>query len=67
MLCVNCLKLGSVPSTVRKCCKCNEQIHNNISVICDGCSSKEKICSVCLKKTQRSLPITNKCKACGQK
>lgn len=49
MLCSNCSKLANVASN-KKCIRCQGNINNNLSVICDFCSSTEKQCSVCIKK-----------------
>lgn len=50
MLCPNCSKLVFL-NTKRKCVRCQNEVLNNISVLCETCSNVDKICSVCLKKT----------------
>lgn len=49
MLCTNCVKLAFVQSN-KSCIRCQGNVNNNISVLCDSCSSSDKKCSVCLKK-----------------
>lgn len=54
MFCTNCSKLA-VLVTNKKCLRCGGIILNNISVICESCSSSNKQCSVCLKKISVEL------------
>ncbi len=49
MLCPNCSKLAILHST-RQCVRCQGTVLNNISVLCESCSTNHKQCSVCLKK-----------------
>lgn len=71
MLCTSCSKL-SMMHVSRKCIKCQGQILNNISCICENCSNSEKLCSVCLKKIYLEKHIGyNKvfnggCRSCGK-
>ena len=51
MLCVNCAKLVLL-NLNKKCIKCQGSVFNNLSILCESCSAKEKQCSVCLKKIQ---------------
>jgi len=49
MLCPNCSKL-SMTYTTKICVRCQGSINNNLSCICDNCSTSESVCSICLKK-----------------
>jgi len=68
MLCLTCSKL-SVLSSKRICLRCKGGIYNNMSVVCDNCSNKEQLCSICLKKifnsNNRIRPKSN-CSSCGK-
>ena len=67
MLCASCSNLAFLQCN-KKCNKCQGQVYNNVSVICEPCSSSEGICSVCLKKNKNSKTIPYKglsCKTCG--
>ena len=57
MFCPNCLKLAYL-HTKKPCLKCQGEVLNTISVLCEFCSNTEKICAVCLKKVNNSA--TNK-------
>jgi hypothetical protein len=48
MLCSNCSKLALLNSN-KTCVRCKGSVLNNIAVLCDGCSIKEKKCAVCVK------------------
>jgi hypothetical protein len=67
MICPNCLRLALLTAN-RKCMRCQGDVFNNLSVICDGCSDKDRQCSVCLKKI---VPPANRNKSqgcgCGSK
>jgi len=68
MFCANCSKL-SILYTSRICIRCNGIVLDNISVLCEQCSSSEGLCSACLKKINNQL---NKlryrgCNKCGSK
>jgi hypothetical protein len=63
MLCPNCMKLAMLHSN-KICVRCQGQIINNISVLCETCSNKEKQCSVCLKKIIPQA-IRNAGRGCG--
>lgn len=71
MYCLNCSKLVFLPLN-KKCIKCQGIVKNNISVLCETCSSQEKICSSCLKKIYQTIDnphmrhILSGCKACGR-
>lgn len=68
MLCSNCSKLSFL-YTNKICIKCQSAVLNNISVLCEQCSSSNLICSVCLKKIINNNSISNKiggCKSCGR-
>lgn len=67
MLCSACSKL-LIKHTQKKCMRCNGEVLNNISCLCDHCSNDSKQCSACLKKVQQQ-PIKNKggCGSCGGK
>lgn len=64
MLCSNCSKL-SILHTKRTCIKCQGEVFNNISVLCDFCSLTDKMCAICLKKMQNSLADKLKNAGCG--
>ena len=53
MLCPTCSKLAVVYLN-KKCIRCQGGVLQNISVICDTCSSREKQCSACLKKVDNN-------------
>lgn len=67
MLCNSCSKLLALPSQ-KMCLRCRGTILLNLSVICDGCSMAEKMCSICLKKLVEAVgrikPRGN-CGSCG--
>lgn len=69
MFCSNCSKL-SYMHTKKNCIKCQAVVFNNISTICERCSSSDLVCSVCLKKISNNNFVANKnigfgCKSCG--
>ncbi len=69
MLCGNCSKLAFL-NTNKNCIRCNGDVYNNISVLCETCSNTEKVCSVCIKKTQNISHIKfvkAGCHSCGSK
>jgi hypothetical protein len=69
MLCVNCSKLSFL-NTKKHCIRCDGDVYNNISVLCEICSNTEKVCSVCIKKTQNISKIKSfnvGCHSCGSK
>lgn len=51
--------------------KCQGSVQQNISILCEVCSSTSKSCSACLRKIYKGLgnPIYNSrnsgCKSCG--
>lgn len=49
MLCSNCSKLA-IHHLKKKCIHCQGEVLQNISVVCDRCSSQTKQCSACLRK-----------------
>lgn len=49
MLCTNCSKLAILYCN-KKCLRCQSNVLQNISVICEACSKQNKQCSACLKK-----------------
>ena len=66
MLCFNCSKLNYM-YTNKSCLRCQADVFTNIAVICDRCSSTEKTCAACLKKTDnftRNKKNTG-CRSCG--
>lgn len=66
MFCQACTKLA-ILFTNRTCVRCQGNITNNISCICDKCSNEQNICSCCLKK-MINLNIkkpSGGCKSCG--
>ena len=50
MFCANCSKLAMIPSAKKPCHRCQKDVTINLSVICEGCSFKDKVCTVCLRK-----------------
>lgn len=66
MLCVNCSKLAFL-SLIKNCIKCHGTVNNNLSVLCESCSSSERQCSVCLKKIHNPAPPGYKGCGCGKK
>jgi len=66
MLCPNCSKLA-ILNTERTCLRCKGKILNNLSCICDRCSTEQNMCSICLKRLTKPLDIKTRrgCKACG--
>lgn len=69
MLCTNCSKLALL-YTKKSCIKCQGDVLNNISVLCETCSNVDKVCAVCLKKVQTYLVNKLKnggCSACRNK
>ena|SRR5271157_1433910 len=70
MLCSSCSKL-QILYTNKTCMKCQGNVQQNISILCEACSSTSKSCSACLRKIYRGLsnPIYNArgggCKSCG--
>lgn len=65
MMCINCSKLAFL-FTNKQCLSCQGEVIVTIAVICEFCSLTNKICSVCLKKTQSTVPIRGGCN-CGNK
>lgn len=61
MLCYNCNSLSFL-FTKKKCVKCQGEANTNLSVLCESCSSKNKVCAFCLKKIE---PIRNKSGKCN--
>lgn len=66
MLCSNCAKLARL-YTKKFCMRCQGEVLINISVLCEFCSSTEKMCSVCLKKIVPPTSHVNKGCNCGKK
>ncbi len=70
MLCSNCASLA-IKTGNKKCRNCKSDIYDNLSVICSACSSRDLVCSVCLKKVYlNSAPrqtLGSGCKACRRK
>lgn len=67
MICHNCSSL-SFMYTKKKCVRCTGETITNLSILCEACSLKDKICAVCLKKIvpQNKRVVTGKCN-CGGK
>jgi hypothetical protein len=64
MLCSNCSKLAFLQAT-KYCARCHGNVTNNISVLCEKCSSTAKQCAVCLKKIIVAVTASRKCN-CGR-
>lgn len=54
MFCAQCSNLV-ILHTNKVCARCQGNITNNLSCICDKCSSDQKICSICLKKMSLNI------------
>lgn len=70
MFCPQCLKL-SILNTKRTCVKCQGNILDNLSCICDKCSKENNICAICLKKInlnvgQNGFSLRRGCSSCGK-
>lgn len=65
MMCASCSKLAFL-YTKKSCLRCQGEVVITIAVICEICSTKEQICSVCLKKIVNNPPRTGGC-GCGKK
>lgn len=66
MLCANCTKLNYL-HTKKFCIRCHGDVLTNISVLCEFCSSTEKLCAVCLKKVISPAQRINRNCNCGGK
>lgn len=64
MLCSNCSKL-MILYTKKKCVRCQSDVIQNISVICEYCSLRENICAACLKKINNPSLARKKGCNCG--
>jgi hypothetical protein len=69
MFCNNCVTLAYL-HTKKSCIRCQSDVLNNISVLCERCSGNEGVCSACLKKnSRRANPNSSTkrgCKSCGK-
>lgn len=70
MLCANCSKLA-ILKTRRICIRCQGHILDNLSCICDRCSTEQNICSICLKKINLNIAkngysLRRGCRTCGK-
>jgi hypothetical protein len=66
MFCVNCAKLALL-ATKKICINCGSAVLNNLSVLCDFCSEKDKACSICLKKILNKADINkSRYRGCGR-
>lgn len=65
MLCPTCSKLLLLHTT-KNCIKCQGLVLNNLSVLCDSCSTTEKQCAVCLKKVILSTKQPRDCGCKGK-
>lgn len=65
MFCNNCVKLAYL-HTKKKCIRCQSDVLNNISVLCEKCSGNENVCSACLKKIAPKSYTKRGCKSCGK-
>lgn len=66
MFCANCSKL-SILYTNKKCSRCQSDVFNNISILCEPCSLRERVCSACLKKVNISTGTKKRGCGCGKK
>ena len=72
MICPQCSKL--VLKTANKICKnCKAEVHDNLSLICNLCSTRDMSCSICLKKVfndtthRRKTLGSGGCNSCGRR
>jgi len=66
MFCTNCLKL-SILHTLKKCSRCQNDVFNNISILCEPCSLRDNLCGACLKKLVNPATSTKRgCNGCGK-
>lgn len=65
MFCPNCSKL-TILHTKKSCIRCQGEILNNISVLCEFCSLRDQICSACLKKVNKSTGPRHRGCNCGK-
>jgi hypothetical protein len=65
MMCGSCAKLAFL-YTKKQCIRCQGEVIVTIAVLCEFCSLTNKICSVCLKKTQSVAAVRGGC-GCGGK
>ncbi len=67
MLCPSCSRLAFLQAN-KTCIRCQSSVSNNISILCEFCSSTERQCAVCLKKiiTASQRAIGRGC-GCGGK
>lgn len=67
MFCSNCSRLA-ILFVHRICIRCGLEVLNNLSVLCERCSSSEKVCSICLKKINNSVNHQRNrgCSGCGR-
>ncbi len=61
MMCASCSKLAFL-YTKKSCLRCKADVLVTIATICELCSTKDKVCSVCLKKIPT---VTSKKGGCG--
>jgi len=66
MFCASCMKLNRMTAE-RICLRCRSRVFYNISVICQNCATKERICSACLKKVNPVNPNPSRGCGCGGK
>lgn len=67
MLCLNCSKLAYL-HTKRVCIRCQGEVLNNISVLCEFCSKTDNVCAVCIKKIPTATDKKNiGCGPCSAK
>ena len=55
MICSSCSKLAFL-YIKKSCLRCQSTVVITIAVICELCSTKDNICSICLKKIQKTGP-----------
>lgn len=65
-MCHKCSKLAFL-ATKRSCASCKKEVYNTISNICDDCSMRAGVCSVCKKNLflNKKNNLLGGCKSCG--
>lgn len=66
MFCASCSKLAFMVNANRLCLRCNQHVNNNLSVLCESCSTQDSVCAVCLKKVNKNPQLVRACKSCGK-
>ena len=70
MLCAACARLAQSHGQ-KTCLRCQATIYSTLTVLCEPCSSTNRMCAVCLKKMPdlKTVAIGNRkigCNSCGR-